>query len=212
MNRLTWIFAGILFTFICAWLGLVIAPLNQMGSLQMVEDADGQLVPPPVSGLADQGRRVYQANGCVYCHSQQIRPFDVSEDHNRGWGTRRTVARDYIHEKVTLLGTMRTGPDLTNIGKRWGKDDAARARHYLHLYAPRSEIKGSIMPSFSFLFEEREIKGEKSPDALNFTGHEEWAPKGDNIEVVPTADARALVSYLMSLDRSYALKEAPEPK
>jgi cytochrome c oxidase cbb3-type subunit 2 len=212
MNRLTWIFIGIFTTFILAWLGLVAAPYFQLGNLQMVEDSEGQLVPPNLSGLAEHGRKVYQANGCVYCHSQQIRPYDVSEEHNRGWGSRRTVARDYIHEKTTLLGTMRTGPDLTNIGKRWGKDGAARARHYLHLYAPRSEVKGSIMPSFSFLFDVKEIKGEKSVEALDFTGREAWAPQGENLQVVPSYDAKALVAYLQSMDRSYALKEAPEPQ
>src|SRR5205823_14669236 len=74
--------------------------------------------PAPQSGLAARGRKVYVANGCVYCHSQQVRPDYAASDIERKWGERRSAPRDYIFERPVLLGKMRMGPDLSNIGKR----------------------------------------------------------------------------------------------
>src|SRR5205823_1087745 len=74
--------------------------------------------PAPQSGLAARGRKVYVANGCVYCHSQQVRPDYAASDIERKWGERRSAPRDYLFERPVLLGKMRMGPDLANIGKR----------------------------------------------------------------------------------------------
>jgi cytochrome c oxidase cbb3-type subunit 2 len=204
MNRLPVLFVGIFLTFTSSWLGLVLYPYFSIGRLQSVKDEDsGKIYPTPLSGAALAGRKVYASEGCLYCHSQQIRPADMTEESNRGWGTRRTVARDYINEKPVFLGTMRTGPDLSNIGRRQN----SAAWHYKHLYVPRVVSPGSIMPSFSYLFEERKIQSQPSPEALQLDGPN--APK-PGYEIVPTQEARNLVAYLLSLDRSYPLKEAPE--
>ena len=61
------------------------------------------------------------------------------------------------------------------------------------------------MPPFKYLFLKRKISGERSPDALSLTGADA-VPSG--YEVVPTDKARALVAYLLSLDKSHPLKEA----
>ncbi|MEZ4790278.1 MAG: cbb3-type cytochrome c oxidase subunit II [Flavobacteriales bacterium] len=47
------------------------------------------------------------------------------------------------------MGSERTGPDLTNIGKR----QPGVQWHLLHLYDPRM-VQGSIMPRYPWLFEE----------------------------------------------------------
>ena len=80
--------------------------------------------PAPKSGMADRGRQIYAANGCVYCHSQQVRADYAASDIERTrdpvqskWGERRSAPRDYIFERPVLLGKMRLGPDLANIGK-----------------------------------------------------------------------------------------------
>ena len=39
-------------------------------------------------------------------------------DIDRKWGTRRTVARDYMFDQQVFLGTSRLGADLTNVGVR----------------------------------------------------------------------------------------------
>ncbi len=80
-----------------------------------------------------RGRAVYVANGCIYCHSQQPRDPSQAPDATRGWG-RPSVAGDYAYDKPHLLGTMRTGPDLFNIGAR----QSSEAWHLGHLFQPRA--------------------------------------------------------------------------
>ncbi|HYW52023.1 MAG TPA: cbb3-type cytochrome c oxidase subunit II, partial [Gemmatimonadaceae bacterium] len=89
---------------------LVIIPQTMMRDLR----ASDQL--PPYTEQQLLGRRSYMANGCVYCHSQQVRDPSFTTDVDRGWGNRATVPEDYIHDRPHLLGTMRTGPDLINVG------------------------------------------------------------------------------------------------
>ena len=154
----------------------------------------------PMAGLAGQGRDVYRANGCIYCHSQQVRPEGFGADIARGWGSRRTVAQDYVGERPVLLGTMRTGPDLANIGAR----QPSAAWHHLHLYNQRITSPGSIMPRFSFLYEYRKIVGQRSSAALNLPPEWDVQP---GYEVVPRDEAKALVAYLLALDRTRPLEE-----
>jgi cytochrome c oxidase cbb3-type subunit 2 len=207
MNRLPLLFVGIFATFLSAWIGLVAYPYVALGSLQMIEEPDTlEMVPPPLSGLAIAGQRSYAANGCVYCHSQQVRqPYITTADIERGWGTRPTVARDYIHEQPTFLGTMRTGPDLANVGRRWPDPNW----HHRHLYEPAIVSPGSIMPAYRYLYRLQRIQGQPSANAVAGLVGPHAPPPG--WEVVPTEEAVALVAYLVSLDRSYPLPEAPEP-
>ncbi len=318
MKGLAPLVLGILGTFAFSWVGLALVPSIQIGHLDPQMDEEGtDTYPAPKSGLAERGRRVYVANGCVYCHTQQVRPDYAASDLERKWGTRRSAPRDYIFDRPVLLGRMRIGPDLANVGKRTPVEDEnpappsgtaptasapvpgvpaqpaapapapaktsgaagstaaapvptpsgeplpqasaaptapavagapagqtppapgsapspaaaviaptavaaapginptvqgpkgeplpySAAWHHRHLYDPRSVNGYSIMPSFRFLYEKRRITGERSAEALQFNGvggpEEGW-------EIVPTYDARALVSYLMSLDQSHALNE-----
>jgi len=156
-------------------------------------------VPPP-PGLkpytSEQlaGRQVYIANGCVYCHSQQPRDISQAPDAQRGWG-RASVAGDYAYDTPHLLGTMRTGPDLLNIGVR----QPSRDWHLGHLYQPRAYSPGSIMPAYPFLFEVR--KGAAREGETVVTLPPQYARAGEVIIARP--EALALVSYLLSLDRTY---------
>ena len=207
MNYGPLLFLGILFTLTSSWLGLVVVPTQQLGSLQPHVQADtGSVYPQPLPGEAAQGREVYRSLGCVTCHTQQVRRDGSGSDIARGWGKRGSVARDYLYASPALLGDVRVGPDLTNIGERafdpqW---------HYSHLYQPRSTSKGSLMPSYPFLFELRQIGAAgASTNAVALTG--EFAPpKG--WEVVPKPQAKQLVAYLRIMKTSVDLPEAPLPK
>ena len=84
---------------------------------QMEEDGT-DVYPQPQSGMVKRGARVYAANGCIYCHSQQIRADYAADDIERKWGDRRSAPRDYIFERQVFLGKMRMGPDLANVGAR----------------------------------------------------------------------------------------------
>jgi len=203
------IFSGICAVFALSFMVLAMAPAIQLGNLQPVVDEDlGDIYPIDVSGVQAEGRAVYVSQGCVACHTEQVRGFSEGADIQRGWGVRRTVARDYIYETPALLGYMRNGPDLANIGSRKDNDDPDRysiAWHYRHLYNPTQTSPGSNMPSYKFLFDKRKIVGQADTDALKLTGDDYPGP---GYQVVPTPEARALVAYLTSLDHSHPLKEA----
>lgn len=95
----------------------------------------------PRTLLEEQGRLVYMENGCSYCHTQYIRPQD--------WGhgaVRVAQAGDYYYDKPQLLGSERTGPDLSQEGGL-RTDDWQLA----HLMNPRYTRPASLMPQFNFL-------------------------------------------------------------
>ena len=118
MKGLAPLFLGIFGTFAFSWVGLTVIPNWQIGHLNPEADEEGtDIYPQPQSGMFQHGERVYAANGCVYCHSQQVRPDYVANDIERKWGNRRSAPRDYIFDRPALLGKMRMGPDLANIGK-----------------------------------------------------------------------------------------------
>ncbi len=202
MNFGPLLFLGVFLTLASSWCGLVLAPQMQFGRQEAVKiEKTGEIYPPIRPGPAQLGEEVYRANGCIYCHSQQVRPSGFGSDILRNWGKRRTVTRDYLRDKTVMLGTMRTGPDLTNIGAR----QTSASWHLLHLYNPQITSAGSIMPPFRFLFEQHKIKGQPSTNALALTGP--FAP-ANGYEVLPTPEATELVAYLLSLKAMAPLPEA----
>ena len=122
------LFLGIFAIFAFSWLGMTVVPNLQIGSLNPQTDEDGaDPYPAPDSGMATRGAQVYAANGCVYCHTQQVRPDYGGSDIERKWGDRRSAPRDYIFEPIVFLGKVRTGPDLANEGHRPALADAGAA-------------------------------------------------------------------------------------
>jgi cbb3-type cytochrome oxidase cytochrome c subunit len=119
MKGLVPLFLGIFGTFAFSWVGLTVIPNWQIGHLNpQMEEEGTDVYPQPQSGMVERGRRVYATNGCVYCHSQQIRADYAADDIERKWGDRRSAPRDYIFERQVFLGKMRMGPDLANVGAR----------------------------------------------------------------------------------------------
>ncbi len=89
-----------------------------------------------------RGRDIYRREGCFYCHTQFVR----YQDRESG---EMVAAGDYVNETPHILGTERTGPDLSNIGGKYSD-----AWHWAHHVNPRAVKPGSIMPSFSYLSDE----------------------------------------------------------
>src|SRR5438094_630948 len=119
MKGLAPLFLGIFGTFAFSWVGLTVIPNWQIGHLNPQSDEEGtDIYPMPQSGMVQWGARVYAANGCVYCHSEQVRADYAGADIERKWGDRRSAPRDYIFERPVFLGKMRMGQDLANIGAR----------------------------------------------------------------------------------------------
>jgi cytochrome c oxidase cbb3-type subunit II len=95
------------------------------------------------------------------------------------------VAEDFLWDNPVQLGSIRIGPDLSNVGMR---GDASW--FYMHLQDPRSFVLNSVMPSYTFLFKHSQVKN--GSDALD-----------------PTDDAKNLVAYLLSLRVDVSLHDAP---
>src|SRR6266550_1685330 len=124
MKGLLRLLSGLFATFAFSWVGLALIPNFQIGHLNPQSDEEGtDVYPLPQSGMAERGRRVYNANGCAYCHSQWVRADYAGSDLERKWGDRRSAPRDYIFDRPVLLGKMRTGPDLSNLGQRAPQED-----------------------------------------------------------------------------------------
>jgi cbb3-type cytochrome c oxidase subunit II len=122
----------------------------------------------PVHEYTEQelrGIEIYKSQGCVYCHTQQIRKLD-SDQRRYGWRLVEAPASEsweYVNDKNHFLGTKRTGPDLARVGGKYSSE-----WHWAHFKNPRDmgekfpDRKGiyeraSIMPSFAYLSDE-EIK------------------------------------------------------
>lgn len=199
-----------------AWLAIVIVPFFKMRSLEPVPAEEGVgtnavYIPKRAGRIAD-GAEVYAANGCYQCHSQLVRPTyagndmfrpdmgGIAGDEDRGDTRRETNAFDFQGERFAQIGVSRLGPDLSNLGRRieaiYAKGADPEAWLYSHLYNPRwkPDRRESSCPSFRFLFKVAEIKGNPSADSLPF-------PVGEGMEITPKSEARALVSYLLSLKK-----------
>jgi cytochrome c oxidase cbb3-type subunit II len=191
----TRLFVGAFVMIAAATAALVALPYLQLQDLK----------PPPglhpYTSAQLRGRQEYIREGCVYCHSQQPRDRSQAPDADRGWG-RASAPADYFYDTPHLLGTMRTGPDLFNIGARQPSVDW----HLGHLFQPRAYVPGSIMPPFPFLFE---VKPKAEPGDRVVAVPPQFAPTGGVVVAKPAA--LDLASYLLSLDHTYPLTVTDNP-
>ena len=161
----------------------------------------------PLSADAVKGKNIYIANGCVACHTQQVRNVDM----DKMWGARPGLAADYadIHRTdiwrntATLMGTERTGPDLTDVGNRQPSKDW----NLVHLFNPRIVVKESIMPAYSWLFTIKKQPA-KSDVIVNVPAA---YLNGEEGKVVATKDALYLIAYLQSLKQVKLPDGTPAP-
>lgn len=181
-----------LFVFVSLSIFIAVVPAFQMQETKPL---------PTMEPLTEQQRRgfnIYIAENCVSCHTQQVRNIEM----DNVWGERPSIPSDYYFSKKrmdvwrqspSILGSERTGPDLTNVGKR----QAGEEWHLLHLYNPRSVVKESIMPGYPWLFIEKQEQDIASNDKVvpvpaSFLRH-------PSKKIVATQQALDLVAYLQSL-------------
>lgn len=181
MKRAMWvIFGGALALYVLIVLLIAVIP-----AIDLAQTPPGPGV-KPLTPLEAEGRQVFASNGCDYCHTMQVRP--LPEDKPFG---RPSAPGDFAYATPEMLGSERTGPDLTNVGNTKPSD----VWQYIHLYDPRAVEPHSIMPNFKFLFQEVQTvpDGETAvPVPAAF------APKNGD-KIIPTQKAKALVAYLLSL-------------
>ncbi|HTY58143.1 MAG TPA: cbb3-type cytochrome c oxidase subunit II [Bacteroidota bacterium] len=143
----------------------------------------------PYTALELRGKRIYEREGCMYCHTQQVRNL-LEETQRYGMGEEETFKRfgiraliqappsqpgEYVYDQPHLLGTRRVGPDLARVG---GKYD--NTWHLNHFRDPRSTSPGSLMPAYTWLYDK--------------AGQ-------------PTDEAIALVAYIQKLGTNYRWRE-----
>jgi cytochrome c oxidase cbb3-type subunit 2 len=120
-----------------------------------------------------QGREVYIGEGCMYCHSQYIRPATADVVM---WGPEASLA-DRLKETPPLFSNRRQGPDLTNVGNRrtpeWNR---------LHLENPRQISPGSRMPSYAHLFAPGDLRGPALLAYLASLGGATWEKRVEAIQ------------------------------
>jgi cytochrome c oxidase cbb3-type subunit II len=188
------LYAVIFFGFI--GLTLIIA----IGPALWVQDHNRPL--PGSRALNEQEQRglaVYVAEGCLYCHTQQVRPLDVDAVFGRPSAPgdyARLKPQDMWRMTPGMLGTERTGPDLSNVGNR----QPSETWQYIHLYNPRAVVRESVMQAYTWLFETKQKP--KSHDVVVSVPKNYAPPEGT---IVATEKAKDLVAYLLSL------KQVPIP-
>ena len=209
MDRGMVIVIGALLTFASSWLGLVLLPYVKLQHEKPYSEPGAAVsaYPRPLQGRALAGQAVYQREGCLYCHSQQVRSehfgnwwedgqMRTGADIKRGWGVRRTVSRDYLFDRPTMLGTMRTGPDLSTIGRR----NKSYQWQHTHLLNPRAQNGWSVMPSFPWLYTRERVAGDRSDKALDL-GREwtvrpgyRWRPSDSEWQAILASRKEAILS------------------
>jgi cytochrome c oxidase cbb3-type subunit II len=204
MNRTILLALGIFFTIAASVTGLVIIPNWQFQDLKPVVKATGLQYPEQYFGDAKKGRQVYISQGCIYCHTQQVREKGYGGDIRRGWGSRRSVPRDYLFDRPHQLGTMRTGPDLASIAAR----QPSVEWHTLHLYNPQITSPGSVMPRFNYLFTEIPADTATSRLPVGAVKIPDQFQSGGVKYILPTDRGNQLITYLKRLNQSFPLPEA----
>ncbi|MFN4173986.1 MAG: cbb3-type cytochrome c oxidase subunit II [Parachlamydiaceae bacterium] len=101
--------------------------------------------------LISMGEKIYAEQGCWYCHTDQTRTLiqDVVLNGSDSFPAPPSSANEYIYQSITFPGTKRNGPDLS----RTGVKRPSRDWHKSHFWAPKTQSKGSIMPSFRHFFD-----------------------------------------------------------
>jgi cytochrome c oxidase cbb3-type subunit II len=108
----------------------------------------------PLSSSAVKGRNLFAQNGCYVCHSGYSRPQDVREGLYFLYPKVSEPGDFYgSDQSPNLLGTERTGPDLSQ-ESGWHPDDWQR----MHFYDPRFADPLSLMPSMKSLFSDTQVE------------------------------------------------------
>lgn len=105
------------------------------------------------------GRDIYIKEACWHCHSQYVRPVGSESMY---YGAVSTPGEyETLLNRPQLFGTRRVGPDLTREGGKRTND-----WHFAHLYDPRATTPGSVMPGYTWYFDESTNPPTPKPEAV----------------------------------------------
>ncbi|HDM8206133.1 TPA: cbb3-type cytochrome c oxidase subunit II [Vibrio campbellii] len=157
----------------------------------------------PLTALELAGRDIYISEGCHVCHTQMVRPLEPEIKRNG----RANQESDDIYEFPNLWGSKRTGPDLTNLGRKYSDQ-----WHVLHLIDPRQVVPTSIMPAYPWLFE-RTLSGNaigNKMETLRTLGvpYTDQEISDARLQIRGKTKGEALIRYLQSLGQDTAQEVA----
>jgi cytochrome c oxidase cbb3-type subunit 2 len=148
----------------------------------------------PLTAIEVAGRDIYISEGCHVCHTQMVRPLEPEIKRNG----RANQESDDIYEFPNLWGSKRTGPDLTNLGRKYSDQ-----WHAIHLIDPRRVVPTSIMPAYPWLFEQvlsgDTITGKMQTLKALGVPYSEDEIANARLEVRGKTKGEALIRYLQSL-------------
>lgn len=148
----------------------------------------------PLTALQLEGRDIYIREGCNVCHSQMIRPFRAETERYGFY----SVAGESVYDHPFLWGSKRTGPDLARVGGRYSDE-----WHSAHLYNPRDVVPESVMPAYTWLFDNT-LDGKHTGDkmrALRKLGvpYTDADIAGAQAAVAGKLEVDAVIAYLQQL-------------
>ncbi|WP_017091203.1 cbb3-type cytochrome c oxidase subunit II [Vibrio splendidus] len=150
----------------------------------------------PLTPIELAGRDIYISEGCHVCHTQMVRPLEPEVKRNG----RPNKEADDIYEFPNLWGSKRTGPDLTNLGRKYSDQ-----WHVIHLTDPRKVVPTSIMPSYPWLFEQTLTGDDISAkmEVLRTLGvpYTDQGIGDARLQVRGKTKGEALIRYLQSLGK-----------
>ncbi|ENP8339422.1 cbb3-type cytochrome c oxidase subunit II [Vibrio harveyi] len=158
----------------------------------------------PLTAIELAGRDIYISEGCHVCHTQMVRPLEPEIKRNG----RANKESDDIYEFPNLWGSKRTGPDLTNLGRKYSDQ-----WHVLHLIDPRQVVPTSIMPAYPWLFEQT-LSGNaigNKMETLRTLGvpYTDQEISDARLQIRGKTKGEALIRYLQSLGQDTAQEVAP---
>lgn len=156
----------------------------------------------PLDALRLMGRDVYIREGCVGCHSQQVRMLRAEVQRYGPY----SEAAESVYDHPFLWGSKRTGPDLARVGGRYSD-----AWQRTHLRDPRAVVPESNMPAYPWLqhaaLDDSDVQARMR--ALRRLGvpYTDQQIAGAPDELAGKTEEDALVAYLQGL--GVAMRRAP---
>ena len=152
----------------------------------------------PYGALEVVGRDLYIREGCVGCHSQQVRMLRAEVQRYGPY----SVAGESVFDHPFLWGSKRTGPDLARVGGRYSDE-----WHRIHLRNPRDVVPESNMPNYPWLAQNT-VEGMNVQDRMRALRTLGVPYTDEQIKAAPAAlvgktEEDAMVAYLQSLGVGY---------
>lgn len=152
----------------------------------------------PFTALELAGRDIYQAEGCINCHTQTVRPLKADVMRYGPY----SKAGEFAYDRPFLWGSKRTGPDLARIGGKYPDE-----WHIQHFESPQAFYPKSNMPPYPW-FKNKPVNVSATlagMDALGFPYTED-----EVAELQESTQLDAMVAYMQLLGTAVARESVIE--